>query len=127
MGYLFFTVILEVLFTLGRPLRVYFIVFLNFLIVLMSTFGVGVHFLYLCWPAPPDDPQGIRVASAIEFSVCLSVCSLFSVLLKFSNLFILQERAPKAGPCHLLIFIFRTFRCVECNVLRQVTIELHSM
>ena len=25
-------------------------------------------------PAPPDDPQGIRVASVIEFSVCLSVC-----------------------------------------------------
>ena len=32
------------------------------------------------WPAHPDDPQGIRVASVIEFSVCL-----FSVLLKFSN------------------------------------------
>ena len=27
------------------------------------------------WPAHPDDPQGIRVASVIEFSVC----SLFSV------------------------------------------------
>ena len=27
------------------------------------------------WPAHPDDPQGIRVASVIEFSVCLSVCS----------------------------------------------------
>ena len=26
------------------------------------------------WPAPPDDPQGIRVASGFEFSVCLSVC-----------------------------------------------------
>ena len=26
------------------------------------------------WPAHPDDPQGIRVASVIEFSVCLSVC-----------------------------------------------------
>ena len=26
------------------------------------------------WPAPPDDPQGIIVASVIEFSVCLSVC-----------------------------------------------------
>ena len=25
------------------------------------------------WPAPPDDPQGIRVASVIEFSVCLCV------------------------------------------------------
>ena len=24
-------------------------------------------------PAHPDDPQGIRVASVIEFSVCLSV------------------------------------------------------
>ena len=35
------------------------------------------------WPAHPDDPQGIRVASVIEFSVCLSVC--LSVLIKFSN------------------------------------------
>merc|ERR1712240_774212 len=26
------------------------------------------------WSAPPDNPQGIRVASVIEFSVCLSVC-----------------------------------------------------
>ena len=26
------------------------------------------------WPAPPDDPQGIRVASVFEFSVCLFVC-----------------------------------------------------
>merc|ERR1711873_300079 len=25
-------------------------------------------------PAHPDDPQGIRVASVIEFSVCVSVC-----------------------------------------------------
>ena len=25
------------------------------------------------WPAQPDDPSGIRVASVIEFSVCLSV------------------------------------------------------
>ena len=40
----------------------------------------------LYWPAHPDDPQGIRVASVIEFSVCLCVC-LF-VLGKFSNLFI---------------------------------------
>ena len=40
------------------------------------------------------------MASVIEISVCL-----FSVLLKFSNLFILQERAPKAGPCHLFISI----------------------
>ena len=27
------------------------------------------------WPAHPDEPQGIRVASVIEFSVCLPVCS----------------------------------------------------
>ena len=26
---------------------------------------------HLNWPAYPDDPQGIRVASVIEFSVCL--------------------------------------------------------
>ena len=29
---------------------------------------------YYNWPALPDDPQGIRVASVIEFSVCLFVC-----------------------------------------------------
>ena len=41
------------------------------------------------WPAPPDDPQGIRVASGFEFSVCLSVCLLVCLLVldKFSNLF----------------------------------------
>ena len=26
------------------------------------------------WPTHPDDPQGIRVASVFEFSVCLFVC-----------------------------------------------------
>ena len=30
--------------------------------------------LELYWPAHPDDPQGIRVASVIEFSVCLWIC-----------------------------------------------------
>ena len=31
------------------------------------------------WPAQPNDPSGIRVASVIEFSVlCLSVCHIFS-------------------------------------------------
>ena len=35
-----------------------------------------ITFVGQYWPAPPDDPQGIRVASVIEFSVCLSVlCS----------------------------------------------------
>ena len=43
------------------------------------------------WPAPPDDPQGIRVASVIEFSVCLSVCLL--VLGKFSNFFVQYKAA----------------------------------
>ena len=51
------------------------------------------------WPAPPDDPQGIRVASVIELSVCLSVClfvCLFvclSVLGKFSNFFVQYKAA----------------------------------
>ena len=41
-------------------------------------------YLYIYnWPAPPDDPQGIRVASVIEFSVCLCVC-LFVCLLVFN-------------------------------------------
>ena len=39
------------------------------------------------WPAPPDDPQGIRVASVIEFSVCLSVLG------KFSNFFLQYKAA----------------------------------
>ena len=51
------------------------------------------------WPAHPDDPQGIRVASVIEFSVCLCVClfvCLFvclSVLGKFSNFFLHYKAA----------------------------------
>ena len=42
------------------------------------------------WPTPPHDPQGIRVASGFEFSVCLSVCvsACLFVLCKFSNLFV---------------------------------------
>ena len=43
------------------------------------------------WPAHPDDPQGIRVASVFEFSVCLSVC--LSVLCKFSNFFLQYKAA----------------------------------
>ena len=48
------------------------------------------------WPAHPDDPQGIRVASVFEFSDCLSVC-LFSVCSlfvgKFSNFFVQYKAA----------------------------------
>ena len=44
------------------------------------------------WPAHPDDPQGIRVASVFEFlSVCLSVCVSF--LSKFSNFFLQYKAA----------------------------------
>ena len=42
------------------------------------------HIFVIYWPAHPDDPQGIRVASVFETCVCLSVCSLFFVI-KFSN------------------------------------------
>ena len=31
------------------------------------------------WPAHPDYPQSIRVASVIEFSVCVSVCLFVDV------------------------------------------------
>ena len=50
------------------------------------------------WPAHPDDPQGIRVASVFEFSVCLFVCVL--VLCKFSNFFLQYKAAavPKNFP-----------------------------
>ena len=37
---------------------------------LFCTLMYGWHF----WPAHPDDPQGIRVASGFEFSVCVFVC-----------------------------------------------------
>ena len=44
-------------------------------IFLLSTLLTLIEVFYSkYWPAPPDDPQGIRVASVIEFSVCLSVC-----------------------------------------------------
>ena len=33
-----------------------------------------VQYITTYWPAHPDNPEGIRVASVIEFSVCLSVC-----------------------------------------------------
>ena len=52
----------------------------------LGVLSLLVHKMYIekcsykySWPAHPDDPQGIKVASVIEFSVCLSVC-LFSVL-----------------------------------------------
>ena len=54
-----------------------------------------LEFGWIFWPALPDDPQGIRVASVIEFSVCLFVCvsvCLFVFLGKFSNFF-LQYKA----------------------------------
>ena len=35
---------------------------------------IDIYDIIRNWPAPPDDPQGIRVASGFEFSVCLSVC-----------------------------------------------------
>ena len=41
---------------------------------------LGMEIPYICWPAQPDDPSTIRVASVIAFSaLCLYVCSLFSV------------------------------------------------
>ena len=37
--------------------------------------------IFICnWPAHPDDPQGIRVASVFEFSECLFVLCLFTCL-----------------------------------------------
>ena len=65
------------------------------------------HFGHFYWPAPPHDPQGIRVASGFEFSACvfvclfvclsvsLSVCLLVCLLVlgKFSNLFVHYKAA----------------------------------
>ena len=47
------------------PLRKFLIFLLR---IYSDSFG-------LYWPAHPDDPQGIRVASVIEFSVCVFVYS----------------------------------------------------
>ena len=53
----------------------------------LGVLSLLVHKMYIekcsykySWPAHPDDPQGIKVASVIEFSVCS-----LSVLSKFSN------------------------------------------
>ena len=46
------------------------------------------------WPAHPDDPQGIRVASVIELSVCVSVC--LSMCLFWAN-FLISSR------CHVIV------------------------
>ena len=37
------------------------------------------------WPAPPDDPQGIRVASGFEFSACVCACLFSANFLIFYN------------------------------------------
>ena len=52
----------------------------------ITSFTLGFY-----WPAHPDDPEGIRVASVIEFSVCVSVC--VCVLGKFSNYFLQYKAA----------------------------------
>ena len=79
---------------------------------------------YICatyWPAHPDDPHGDK-SGLCNWILCLSVC-LFSVLLKFSNLFILQERAPKAGPCPLSVI------CIDNAIkyLHVCIIDTYSM
>merc|ERR1711873_151630 len=82
--------------------------------------GLCIHFLICCLLSVCNiftTPKRIRVASVFEFSVCLSVCSLFSVLLKFSNLFILQYRSgpPKPVPttCPFLFYsILKSLRFI---------------
>ena len=49
-----------------------------------ANFAVGKYLYNFYWPAHPGDPQGIRVASVIEFSVCLFILS------KFSNFYTVQ-------------------------------------
>ena len=58
-----------------------------------SRHGGFIKVMY--WPAPPDDPQGIRVASVIEFSVCVFVCLSVCLLVpgKFSNFFLQYKAA----------------------------------
>ena len=69
-------------------LYIFLLVFLYLgLSLFLYTLFPSYLYLYICfyidiftsayWPTQPDDPWGIRVASAIEFSVCLSVCSLW--------------------------------------------------
>ena len=70
----------------------------------MNTF----KFVLKYWPAPPGDPQGIRVASVFEISVCvfiylfiyLFVC--LCVLGKFSN----YSPHPPLSPLLLISKIF---------------------
>ena len=50
---------------------------------------------HLNWPAYPDDPQGIRVASVIEFSVCLSMDLCVGVF--WAN-FLILPAGRRAGP-----------------------------
>ena len=50
---------------------------------------------HLNWPAYPDDPQGIRVASVIYFSV---LCSL-SVLRLFSSNFLILLQYKAVAVC----------------------------
>ena len=87
----------------------------------LSSYSI-LYLSTLCyWPAPPDDPQGIRVTSVIEFSLCwpapptihrglewpqflnslivcsLSACSLF--VGKFSNFFLQYNMRPPSRDC----------------------------
>ena len=56
------------------------------------------------WPAHPDDPQGIRVASVIEFSVCL-----FSVLCSlFSSIFLILLQCKATAVCAVISIRYDT-------------------
>ena len=64
---------------------------LSFALKIGRTMNIGFNetfFITRYWPAHPDDPQRIRVASVIEFSV---LCSLSVLCLFSSNVLILLQ------------------------------------
>ena len=63
---------------------------LYFINIIFGKFYI-FHVCLFYWPTHPNNPQGIRVASVIEFSVCLFV--YLSVLGKFSNFFLQYKAA----------------------------------
>ena len=71
----------------NRGLCIHFMCVFVFMFV-YKVFTIPILISY--WPAHPDDPQGI--------AVCLSVCSLFSILLKFSNFILMTTNNQNIGP-----------------------------
>ena len=66
------------------------------------------------WPAPPDDPQGIRVASVIEFSVCLSVCLFWANFLISGRRHVIVVRVTIEFAAGVNLKTYYQTNCNEC-------------